>query len=92
MYNNKQCVGLYTRAEASWGWVMINISAKWSVAENYLCPSVELIRDGRFMTGSENVLHSIKNQSDAKLNLMETWSPAFSRASNCLLVITPGTY
>ena len=39
---------------------MNNTSAKWSVAENYLYMSVEVIRDGHgfvflpFMTGSEN--------------------------------------
>ena len=75
---------------------MNNTSAKWSVAENFLYPSVELIRDGnsfvflRFMTGSEKFRHPINKQSDAKLNLVETWSPAFYRASNCLLVISSG--
>ena len=32
-----------------------------------LCAAAELIRDGRFMTGSENVRHLINIQSDAKL-------------------------
>ena len=64
---------------------MNNTSAKWSVAENYLYLSFDLIRDDRFLTGSENVRHPINNQSDAKRD-------AFSRASNCLLVIIPGTY
>ena len=46
---------------------MNNTSAKWSVAENYLYLSFDLIRDDRFLTGSENVRHPINNQSDAKL-------------------------
>ena len=72
-YSNKQCVGLYTRAEASRGWVMNNTSAKWSVTENCVYLSVELIRDDHgfvflpFMTGSGNFHHPINKQSDAKL-------------------------
>ena len=71
---------------------MNNTSTKWSVAANYLYLSVELMQDGRFMTGSDNVRHPVNNQSDEKLKPSRDLVARVSRASNCLLVITPGTY
>ena len=40
-----------------------------------------------YVIGPENSRHSL-NQSNAKLTLITTWSPAFSRALDGLLIFT----
>ena len=65
--------------------------AKWEIINWVLkvirgCFSFSFLRS---MIGPENPLHSF-NQSDAKLKPITTWSPAFSRALEILVVLLWG--